>query len=130
MSDDYGELVDFDSRRIEIGTRVRLWDFEPGHPDWTENLTPLSNYTGEVIDLGEWDGDVDEDGRSIQIPPYVTVRWDGGGSSEFITSEWDFEYRSIIDDWPEQWPVLGKVEELAVIGSPDVGHIKLREKTS
>lgn len=123
MSDDYGELTDFDGRRIEIGTRVRMYDYEPGHPDYRSDNH--SWYQGEVIDLGEWDGDCDDEGRSIQIPPYVTVRWNDGQSSEFPTSEWEFEY-SVTADWPELIPALGKVEELAVIGPPDVGHVKLR----
>jgi hypothetical protein len=121
---DYGELTDFDDRRIEIDTRVRLWDYDPHHPDYSsENHT---SYMGTVIDLGEWDGDHDNEGRSISIPPYVTVRWDNGDSDEWRTSEWEFECRTILDDWPEQYPVLGKVEELAVIGPPNVGHVKLR----
>lgn len=127
MTDDYGELQDFDGRRIEIGTRVRWYDYDPSHPDYRSDNH--SWYWGEITDLGEWDGDVDEDGRSIQIPPYVTVRWDDSGSSEFITSEWEFMYRAVLYDYAEQYPVRGKVEELAVIGPPDVGHVKLREKS-
>lgn len=117
MSDDYGELTDFDGRHIEIGTRVRVWDYLPGDPHYGNHRM----YHGTVTDLGEWDGDHDDEGRSIQIPPYVTVIWDDEDKMKFPTSEWEFEY-SRTADWPEIVPARGKVEELAVIGPPDVGQ--------
>lgn len=39
--------------------------------------------TGEVVNVGEWDGDIDDDtGRGYSIAPYITVIWDGDDGSE------------------------------------------------
>lgn len=91
-------LEDFDGHQITLGTRVRMWDDPPD-----------TELVGTVIDMGEFDGDVDDDGRSIAIYPRVTVRWPNG-DDEWWTSEWEF------DGWAwEREPMLGKVEELAVV---------------
>jgi hypothetical protein len=115
-------ITDYEGRTIEIGKRVRICDFDPTHPDYDN---PQSYY-GIVTDLGEWDGDHDDEGRSISIPPYVTVLFEDGFKYKFITTEWDlsscYDYKNGCWDEPEN----GKVEDIRVIGPPLVGSVKLR----
>lgn len=41
---------------------------------------------GEVVSISDPDGDVDDEtGRGIQIPPYVTVRYEDGSTEEHRT---------------------------------------------
>ncbi len=120
-------ITDFDGRVIEIGTRVRLWDYDPHHPDWRKHD---ECYYGTVVDISEWDVDEDAEGRSVGVEPYVLVRFDGGFDSDFPTTEWQFDFNGGRDDEGYPYgcnePVSAKVEELAVIGPPDVGSVKFR----
>lgn len=100
-------LTDYDDRPIDIGTRVRYFDYGPQHPDWGKD----SQYIGTVIDLGEFDGDYDDElGRGVLINPRVTVRFDDGSEQRYPTSEWEINV-----SFYETTPVSGKVEELMVI---------------
>lgn len=119
------ELRDFDGRLIKVGTSVRIFDFDPTHPDFERP----GAYVGRVVEIEEWDGDVDDDGRSISIPPRVVVEWQDGSRDTYSSSEWEFETRRDWDGWLWEEPVLGKVEELAVIGPPVVGSVALRGVT-
>lgn len=100
-------ITDFADREIKTGTTVRIW-CDPAF------VSPRDNIFGIVTDLGEWEGDVDDEGRSIGIRPHVTVQWEDGTTDSFITSEWEYGYRD--DYFPE--PVSGKVEELDVVEGP------------
>ena len=106
MSDDY-TITDFSDHEIKVGTTVRMWwdpkmEVQPGDGDF-----------GVVTDLGEWEGDVDDEGRSIGIPPHVEVKWENGKKTHFVTSEW------VWDRWYyDSEPVSGKVEELEVVEGP------------
>lgn len=98
-------ITDYDGREMVVGTRVHMWDADLDVP------ADVDSVVGTVIDLGEWDGDCDDEGRSIGIAPRVAVRFDDGTTEEFVTSEWEYEgwaYYSV--------PVAGQVEELNVFG--------------
>lgn len=119
-------IMDWDGRPIEVGTRVRYFDFLPGHPDWGIHcLAPM--YCGTVTDADptDWDGDVDDEGRSYGIPPHVYVLFDDGTTQGFVTGEWEHYPRPQPGVYDYEM-VNGKVEELCVIGAPDVGRVQLR----
>jgi hypothetical protein len=99
-------ITDFDGAPVAVGTRVRAWDYAPDHPEWGQD----AKYNGVVTDLGEFDGDVDDEGRSICVYPRVTVKFDSGDTESFVTCEWEYEGWA----WDRE-PVSGKVEELAAI---------------
>lgn len=119
-------ITDFDGRTIQIGTRVRMWDYDPRHPDWPEH----DMYYGTVVDISEWDVDEDREGRSVEVPPFIFVRFDDTSESSFTTGDWQFDFNGGRDDEGYPYgcnePVSAKVEELAVIGPPDVGSVKFR----
>lgn len=119
-------LTDFDGRRIQVGTRVRYFDFDPEHSDWGKPKA----YYGTVIEITEWEGDCDYEGRPISIQPEVIVDFDDGDTQGYPTSEWVFDFNGGIDSDGEPYgydePYEGKCEELCVIGPPDVGSVKLR----
>ena len=58
---DHPPIVDADEKPITIGTRVRIG---------TEHVWTVTRIT-------DVDGDVNDEGRSVMIPPYVYVRLDG-----------------------------------------------------
>jgi len=88
-------LTDFDDQPITVGSRVHVWDDEKA--------------TGTVESLGEFDGDVDDEGRSRAVYPRVRVRFDDGSVDSFATCEW--QHGPAYDDWPAG----GKVEELIAL---------------
>lgn len=90
------KIFDFDGNEIAVGTRV--------------HMEADASATGTVTDISEWEGDVDDEGRSIGIPPYVGVEFDDGSTDSFITSEWEYEGWA----WDRE-PVAGKVEDLTVV---------------
>lgn len=83
------KITDFDDKPIEVGTRVAMWD--------------NAKVMGTVTDLGEFDGDVDDEGRSYAICPRIEVKFDDGSTESFVTSEWDYE------------GTAGQVEELDAV---------------
>ena len=102
-------ITDYNGNEIKVGTRVRMWDYSPSHPEWGQD----AKYHGTVTGISDWDGDVDDDtGRSIMVPPYVSVRFDSGDEEDFVTGEWQFY-------GPDQDPAEGKVEELDAINTDD-----------
>jgi len=96
-------IVDFDGASIEVGTIVRLWDYTSKHSEWGQ----WDKYVGIVTDLGEWDGDVDSEGRNIGIAPRVTVKFFNGAIESFPTTEWAMAQR-----WMDDLPDRGEVEEI------------------
>lgn len=108
-------IADYDGKPVNVGTRVRYHDFDANHPEFP---AARAKYEGVVLEITEFDGDVDDDtGRSIVIPPDVVVRHDDGEIASYTTSEWTFKLvgRTPSDENPEQVPMGGKVEELTVI---------------
>jgi hypothetical protein len=105
-------VFDFDDHEVKIGTRVRMWDYGPEHPEWGKH----SKYNGRVIDLGEFEGDVDDEGRSRAIYPSITVLWDSGEKDSWTTTEWQFGYASTYYELEDMPDIEGKVEELSVAG--------------
>lgn len=99
-------LTDYYDQTIEVGTTVRIWDDEKCDLGF-----------GTVTDLGEWDGDVDDEG--VGIPPRIKVQF-VDGIEIFPTSEWEFEHTG----YYEREPVEGKVEEVTVVAMP------IRKETS
>lgn len=108
-------LADLDGRPIQVGTRVRIWDYQPDHPDWGKH----DHYTGTVTDLGDFESHIDDEGRLASSNPSVTVRFDCGDEETFATSEW--EYAPVTGPDGEYWhePEAGKVEELVAIPAAD-----------
>ena len=87
-------VFDYDGVVILPGSRVRYWD-----PD-------VETLEGTVVEITEWDGDVDDDGRTIVQAPAVVVCWDGHDATEsFDTSGWIGESE------------MGRAEELMVVVS-------------
>jgi|SRR5262245_4737423 len=82
FQDEYGS-------EIKVGTRCIY-----GCPDEAERFTP--RYLVTVFEITEPDGDVDDYGRSIFIPPRVRIRFDDTGEEDSIQashnyheSDWD-----------------------------------------
>jgi hypothetical protein len=100
-------LTDYDGNPIEIGTKVRMWD----DPEMKQGV-------GEVTDLGEFEGDVDDDtGRSILNNPVIIVKFDDA-TEQFVTSEWEWETGfnpADPDTYYGRVPTVGKVEEVVVV---------------
>jgi hypothetical protein len=59
---------DWKGQRIVVGSRVTADDDGP---------------IATVTEITDPDGDVDDEGRSYGIPPYVRVYFDGGGKGSF-----------------------------------------------
>jgi hypothetical protein len=57
-------ITDFDDRPMTVGTTVRMWW------DGTDAQAGDGQF-GIVLDLGEWEGDYDDEGRPIGIAPRV-----------------------------------------------------------
>ncbi len=119
------KIYDYDGREIKVGSRVRPFDYDPTHRCWPAH----DMCYGTVTEITEWEGDCDYEGRSITIPPIVLVEFDDKNFMEYQTSEWEWEFDGGIDEWGDsyggEYPVAGKVEELSVIGPPDVGYCHL-----
>lgn len=101
-------IYDYDGNKVSVGTKVKDYD------DTFDDI-------GEVIEISDFDGDVDDDtGRSIMHPPLIKVRWADGEEQEYHTSEWEFHEYGIKSDangdpMPEGIESIGKVEELKVV---------------
>jgi hypothetical protein len=109
---EYSQLIkDVDGHEIKVGSKVHYWD--------SERITMPD--VGEVIEITDWDGDVDDDtGRSIMNPPDVKVKFPDSEVAEYRTSEWEFSeggWRVGKDGDPEPgWNhAEGKCEELSVV---------------
>jgi hypothetical protein len=113
-------VEDYDGRLIDVGTRVRYYDYDPHHPDWSRSND--DRYIGTVVEITDWDGDCDDEGRSISIPPDVVVEFSDGSRESYGTCDWQYPHSYGYDAVPTE----GKVEELAVVGPPEVGHVRLR----
>lgn len=96
-------LTDFNGRPITVGTKVRHWDASTDEP------------IGVVVDLGEWDGDHDDEGRSIAIVPRITVQWTDGNATHYVTSEWEGTTQANLTG--DESHMTGKVEEVNVVPS-------------
>ena len=93
-------LMDFDGRPITLGTKVRYFDQPEG---------PI----GVVVDLGEFDGDHDDEGRSITIYPRITVQYGDGETETYPTTEWQGFYA--YSQTGDEHDLSGKVEEVNVV---------------
>lgn len=100
-------ITDYNDKPVIVGTRVRVYDFEEGHPEFP---AARAKYEGAVIEITEFDGDVDDDtGKTIVVYPGIVVRFDTGDTEAFTTGEW------VIDHITNE-AISGKVEELTVLG--------------
>jgi hypothetical protein len=91
-------ITDFDGRPVLVGSRVRYW----------EPLEDGSIALGTVTRIEDWDGDADDEGRPVAIPPTVYVAWDSGETESYRTCDW-----SMGSPWHD--PEGGKVEEIDVL---------------
>lgn len=102
-------IVDPKGKEVKVGSKVRYVDDDSPNPEGI----------AEVIEITDWDGDVDDDtGRSISIEPRVKVRYPSGIEETWRTSEWEFglAWESYpTSEFPEREPVRGLVEELVVV---------------
>ncbi len=106
------DLSDFAGSAITIGTRVKVWDADPGLPDYD-----VRKVVGTVISISPWEFDYERDADGVtdlSSSPEVTVRFDDGVVEKFNTSEWEWSVA-----YYESNPTAGKVEELDVIGPED-----------
>ena len=62
-------VMDMNDTEIKVGTRVVYFDSED---------------QGVVTAISDIDGDVDDEtGRSILVPPQITVKWDTSGTEKY-----------------------------------------------
>jgi hypothetical protein len=67
--------VDAKGNEIVQGDRVRI----AGLDDYSGDPSPF----GEIVELLPADGDVDDYGRSVLVPPTITVKFDDGDEDRF-----------------------------------------------
>jgi hypothetical protein len=102
------DIFDYEGNEVKVGTKVRYYDHSADNPA----------DVGTVIEITDWDGDVDDDtGRSIVNPPTVKVKYDDLPEPiEYHTSEWEFDYGADEEGYPAHVEYAkGKVEELMVV---------------
>jgi len=104
-------IVDCDGKEIKVGSKVEYFENNPDNPD--------ANEYGTVIEITDWDGDVDDDtGRSITIPPDVKVQYEDGTIESYTTTQWEFTPTSHDDEGnPMSHDSSGQVEELRVVSN-------------
>lgn len=69
------KIMDTSDREIKVGTRVKPF------------VSDYGEIQGVVTAISDIDGDVDDDtGRSILVPPQITVKWDTSGTEKYWTS--------------------------------------------
>lgn len=71
-------FYDFDGAEVKVGTAVKAEWFDA---DKVHHL----DY-GTVIALGDPDGDVDDEGRAIEITPTITVKWNNEEDPEELST--------------------------------------------
>jgi hypothetical protein len=109
MTTETTTVLDYEGHTITVGTKVRMWD----DPDCRYGI-------GEVSEITDWDGDADDEGRSITIPPDVVVMWPDG-AVPYRTGQWKIhESGAEVDsegfyNGPAHVDAVGKVEELTVV---------------
>ena len=82
---DYDEtVVDSAGNKFAVGDRVKVYGFDP------ENDDP-KDFFGTVTHISEIDGDVDDYGRGIMIPPYVHVKMDNGEDEHYVSYSQSYE---------------------------------------
>jgi hypothetical protein len=100
-------ILDSEGNEVKVGSKVRYWD-NPEHGD-----------IGEVIEITDFEGDADDEGRSIMNEPEVVVKYPDGSVEKYPTNEWKFrEYGMVMTDdgpEPEGMSAEGKVEECVVV---------------
>jgi hypothetical protein len=99
-------ILDPNGKEVKVGSKVRYIDAED----------PTTE-PAEVIEITDWDGDVDDDtGQPITLVPRVRVRYPDGEVELWRTSGWKFEWVTGSDpELPEQQPSEGLIEELVVV---------------
>lgn len=108
-------ITDFSDREVKVGTTVRIW-WDP-----TMEVQKGDGDFGVITEIDEWEGDVDDEGRSVLIPPRVTVTWEATGHTHsFATCEWEYECGWYDPETGDGDPPYGtgKVEELEVVDGP------------
>ena len=98
-------ITDFDGRPLTVGTRVKVYDADL---DVSFDVDAL---VGIVTDLGDFDGDVNDEGRPIPIYPRLTVRFDDGTTERFDTGEWR---------WSQCDEPSGKCEDVDALCAPPI----------
>lgn len=105
-------IKDYDGNEVKVGSKVMM-------PLYGE-APPEPRDIGEVIEISDFDGDADDEGRSIIIPPDIKVKFPDGSVETYVTSEWEYTEGGWVPDEdgdPEPgWNLAeGKVEELLVV---------------
>lgn len=77
------QVVDSKGNVLSVGDRIRCYGFDPEKDKY-------ENYHGRITEISDIDGDVDDWGRSIMIPPYVYVTYLDGDQDHFITQQQDW----------------------------------------
>jgi hypothetical protein len=114
--------VDAKGAEISKGDRVRMagWPWEElplgERPVLTVAGEPLSaaEASGTILSISDPDGDVGDEGRSIAIPPRITVRFDDG----------------VEDRYPGHWLAAGPWDEDAPYEFEDIEKITTEERSS
>lgn len=86
-------VVDLNGEAITIGTLVRFDAYEAGphYPAQPEAFAV-------VIAISDWDGDSDEEGRTIGYPPRVTVRYADGDTEDWTTMRGYYDDEDTADE--------------------------------
>jgi hypothetical protein len=95
---EYEEYLDANENPIKKGDRVRIANLD-------KRDIGDSEFYGTITGISDPDGDVDDEGRSIGIPPRVTILFDDGGEESFngfIPSKYysELAYGHEFDDVP------------------------------
>lgn len=108
----YEEYQDANGVSIGRDTRVRIAG--SGKPDFETNGNPPEFFTGVIVVISDPDGDVDDEGRSIGIPPAATVLFDDGEEDTF-TGEVPREYYPEMAYGYMEGPIPYVFEDIEVI---------------
>jgi len=90
-SDGKTHVFDVREKEFVIGGRVRC--------EWQDGPVRIRIEYGTVTEIGDPDGDVDDEGRMVGYNPTVTVRWDNG--TKEILSTYNRSTYYMDDPWWE-----------------------------
>jgi hypothetical protein len=119
--------AEFDFEKLSKEERAKIvqrWNFAPGTESTRERLL-ADTYTrmpdGVVVQISDWEGDVDDEGRSYTIMPRVGVKW-----PDYDQIDW---YETGIDslNYPDDPDLI--VSDLIVVGQREPDSAELERES-
>jgi hypothetical protein len=80
-------VLDANGKELKVGSLVRAVGYNSATDD-------PAMFHGKITSISDPDGDVDDHGRTVAYPPYITVLFDNGGEER---------YGAIMDDMAFFW---------------------------